>query len=320
MEYQMKNTVIAIAVALASGSVYAHSGGDTIIKGGWASYFNNEPKLDSEFKGNNEDSKKTSNGFALSLTQMATDNIGIELGYASGMTATYKGDRFAGVDIRHDRYQIKGAPITLTANYYFGDANSKFRPYIGAGVAYVNFKSPSVSSSYTANTPVNRMSPRLEWPSWDLDNGMNVYPGTETGGGIWGDGGTVGTPSTPDERPIAPPSTGTPGNGVGTPPADGGAGGNFVPDYGRTVSSVEDMKIDPAFGFAAKIGADYYVTENLMVTASVTYMNVETTIKWTENTKRVFNDGEEARHTSNRYSSNIKTDPVYAVVGIGYRF
>ncbi|MGG7053695.1 hypothetical protein ACLM7F_23480, partial [Salmonella enterica subsp. enterica] len=94
----MKKVIaIAISSALMSASAYAHKEGDTIIKGGWAS-FKSEMGFDYDYRDQKEDKKNNSNGFALSLTHMASDKIGIELGYASGMTTTYNGSTsYAGI-------------------------------------------------------------------------------------------------------------------------------------------------------------------------------------------------------------------------------
>ena len=35
--------------------------------------------------------------------------------------------------------KVKHLPPTLMAQYYFGDANSKVRPYVGAGINYTTF-------------------------------------------------------------------------------------------------------------------------------------------------------------------------------------
>ncbi|EIC3047344.1 outer membrane beta-barrel protein [Salmonella enterica subsp. enterica serovar Manhattan] len=327
-------TVIAIAIssALMSGAAYAHKEGDTIIKGGWAS-FKSEMDFDYDYRDQKEDKKNNSNGFALSLTHMASDKIGLELGYASGMTATYNGSTsYAGIT-QNNRYSIKGAPITLTANYYFGDANSKFRPYIGAGIAYVNFKSPSVNQGFTQE-PIASRSRALDcspfggcvevpdmpstgggvsnemWPDWDMDNAMGVYPEPENVGtpdnnvgDIWGDGGNTGTPD-----------------------FNGGAGDNFIPEpeYNEppmttTTREIHDVQVDPGFGLAAKIGADYYVTDNFMITASVTYMDVKSKLSWSEKVTNDYGNGE-VNEYNYTYSADMKVDPVYAMIGIGYRF
>ncbi|EDT7800747.1 outer membrane beta-barrel protein [Salmonella enterica subsp. enterica serovar Berkeley] len=345
-------TVIAIAIssALMSASAYAHKEGDTIIKGGWAS-FKSEMDFQYEFQDQKEDKKNNSNGFALSLTHMASDKIGIELGYASGMTASYRGTSNYGMGrSQTNRYSIKGAPITLTANYYFGDANSKFRPYIGAGIAYVNFSSPKLTQTHyqeeiapastralscspfggcveVPDAPTNNGNGGISsemWPDWDMDHAMGVYPEPENVGtpddgtgtpdnDFWGDNnGVTGTPNeTPD---------------MGTPDWNGGASDNFIPEpeYNEPVTStmtstIEDVQVDPGFGLAAKIGADYYVTDNFMITASVTYMDVKSKLSWTEKLTTNHSDGRKDEYTY-KYSADMKVDPVYAMVGIGYRF
>lgn len=330
----MKKVIaIAISSALMSASAYAHKEGDTIIKGGWAS-FKSEMDFQYEFQDQKEDKKNNSNGFALSLTHMASDKIGIELGYASGMTASYRGTSNYGMGrSQTNRYSIKGAPITLTANYYFGDANSKFRPYIGAGIAYVNFSSPKLTqthyqediapasiraldcSPFGGCVEVPDMPSNETWPEWDMDHAMGVYPESE--GVLDQNGNGAYDPNA---------GTGTPDYDMGTPDWDNGAGDSFIPEpeYNEPVTStmtstIEDVQVDPGFGLAAKIGADYYVTDNFMITASVTYMDVTSKLSWTEKMTTNHSDGRKDEYTY-KYSADMKVDPVYAMVGIGYRF
>lgn len=343
----MKLNVIALAVALASGSAYAHSEGDTIIKGGF-SYFDTVTELDRDYQVSESEGKKNNGvGYALSLTHMASDKIGIELGYASGMTSTYRGGYNLGGGAKEfANYRIKGAPITLTVNYYFGDANSKFRPYVGAGIAYVNFKSPSVTKDYSQvatpavaavsqrwldcspyggcvevpdrpadyvpfpNVPTDEemgVMPEIPpvsnetWPDPDMDSQMGVYPeippmSNET----WPD------PDMDSQMEVMPEYY--PGE---------------MPEYEeitvQSATTIEDVKVNPGFGIAAKAGFDYYFTDNFMLTASVTYMQVNSRLEWTERHTSKQSDGYVSEYTS-RNSASLKTDPVYAMVGIGYRF
>jgi hypothetical protein len=64
---------------------------------------------------------------------MATDNVGVEL-----LAATPFRHR-VGLGPTGDIATVHHLPPTLMAQWYFGDASSKVRPYIGAGVNYTTF-------------------------------------------------------------------------------------------------------------------------------------------------------------------------------------
>ncbi|WP_416381189.1 OmpW family outer membrane protein [Klebsiella pneumoniae] len=59
---------------------------------------------------------------------MATDNIGVSAARRRSAISRHRANR----DYRH-RHQL---PPTLMAQWYFGDAQSKVRPYVGAGINY----------------------------------------------------------------------------------------------------------------------------------------------------------------------------------------
>ncbi len=64
---------------------------------------------------------------------MATDNVGIEL-----LAATPFRHR-VGTAATGDIATVRHLPPTLMAQWYFCDANSKARPYIGTGVNHTTF-------------------------------------------------------------------------------------------------------------------------------------------------------------------------------------
>ena len=131
-----KNTVSAVVAAslLAIGfsaSVSAHQAGDIIVRAGGAVVAPNESSQD--VAGNGEFIINNNTQLGLNFGYMLTDNLGIEL--------------LAATPFSHD-VSLKGVgkiantkqlPPTLVAQYYFGDAQSALRPYIGVGVNYTNF-------------------------------------------------------------------------------------------------------------------------------------------------------------------------------------
>ncbi|MCG9713707.1 outer membrane protein OmpW [Shewanella insulae] len=131
----MKKTIVSglIAAALLSTgfAASAHQAGDIIVRAGGVVVAPNESSEDVAGFGEFNISSNTQLG--LNFGYMLTDNIGIEL--------------LAATPFSHD-VSLKGVgkiaetkhlPPTLVAQYYFGSANSKLRPYIGAGVNFTNF-------------------------------------------------------------------------------------------------------------------------------------------------------------------------------------
>ncbi|MNH20019.1 Outer membrane protein W precursor [compost metagenome] len=69
----------------------------------------------------------------LTLSYMLTDNWGVELLAATPFSHSVSTPGLGEVA------KVKHLPPTLMAQYYFGDANSKVRPYVGAGINYTVF-------------------------------------------------------------------------------------------------------------------------------------------------------------------------------------
>lgn len=77
----------------------------------------------------------------LNIVYMATDNIGIELLAASPFQHDLTASGLAFTDLG----STKHLPPTLSVQYYFGNAQSVVRPYVGAGINYTVFFSESLS-------------------------------------------------------------------------------------------------------------------------------------------------------------------------------
>ncbi|AVI64444.1 outer membrane protein OmpW [Shewanella sp. WE21] len=130
-----KNTVSTLVAAtlLAAGfsaSVSAHQAGDIIVRAGAVVVAPNESSDDVAGKGEFQISNNTQVG--LNFGYMLTDNFGVELLAATPFShdVSLGGTKIA---------ETKHLPPTLVAQYYFGDAQSKLRPYVGVGVNYTNF-------------------------------------------------------------------------------------------------------------------------------------------------------------------------------------
>ncbi|WP_298720621.1 OmpW family outer membrane protein [uncultured Oceanisphaera sp.] len=122
----MKKVALLVAAALMAPSAFAHQAGDILVRGGAMTV---APTTDSE------DTFDVDSNTQLGLTfsYMVTDNWGVELLAATPFSH--------GVSLKGsgEVANVKHLPPTLMAQYYFGNAQSKVRPYIGAGINYTFF-------------------------------------------------------------------------------------------------------------------------------------------------------------------------------------
>ncbi|HGS5724716.1 membrane protein [Vibrio parahaemolyticus] len=132
----MKKTICSLAVvaALVSTSVFAHKQGDFVLRVGAASVVPNDSS--DKILGSQEELKVDSNTqLGLTFGYMFTDNISLELLAATPFSHDISTDLLGLGDIA----DTKHLPPTLMVQYYFGEPQSKFRPYVGAGLNYTIF-------------------------------------------------------------------------------------------------------------------------------------------------------------------------------------
>ncbi|QXW29239.1 outer membrane beta-barrel protein [Aeromonas sanarellii] len=116
---------LLIAAAFASPVAMAHQAGDILVRGGLAFV---SPQTSSDDVLDIDSNMQ----LGLTLSYMLTDNWGVELLVATPFSHSVK---LGGAEVA----KVKHLPPTLMAQYYFGDANSKVRPYVGAGINYTTF-------------------------------------------------------------------------------------------------------------------------------------------------------------------------------------
>lgn len=129
----MKKLTVALLLASSSvsGLAYAHDAGEFFLRAGTATVRPIEGSDNVLGLGSFKVDNDTQMG--LTFTYMATDNIGVEL-----LAATpYR--HHVGLNSVGDLATVRQLPPTLMAQYYFMDAKSKVRPYVGAGINYTNF-------------------------------------------------------------------------------------------------------------------------------------------------------------------------------------
>lgn len=114
-----------------STSVQAHQAGDIIVRAGVVVVAPNESSpvvaAVDEFSVSNDTQ------LGLNFGYMLTDNVGIELLAASPFSHDVSLGTLGKIA------ETKQLPPTLVAQYYFGQASSVIRPYVGLGVNYTNF-------------------------------------------------------------------------------------------------------------------------------------------------------------------------------------
>ncbi len=135
-------TAALLSAGIAAPAV-AHQEGDIIVRGGAIVVAPNESSDDvlglGEFKVN------SNTQLGLNFTYMATDNIGVELVAATPFSHEISLDGLGKIaDAKH-------LPPTLLGQYYFGNPDSKFRPYVGAGINFTVFFDTEFNGTGTAN-------------------------------------------------------------------------------------------------------------------------------------------------------------------------
>lgn len=114
-----------------TSSALAHQAGDIIVRAGVAAVTPNESSPVVADVAEFSVSNNTQLG--LNFGYMITDNIGIELLAATPFSHDISLGSLGKIA------ETKHLPPTLVAQYYFGDASSKLRPYVGVGVNFTNF-------------------------------------------------------------------------------------------------------------------------------------------------------------------------------------
>ncbi|GAC1327345.1 MAG: outer membrane beta-barrel protein [Collimonas sp.] len=145
-----KLAALSVLAAIAVPAM-AQQAGDNLVNAGWAHIGLNqssEPlKLGTVTVPGSGAHVSNADTLLLSFTHFFTDNIAVsaDLGIPPKFKLTGSGT-LSGLGQLGTATQWSPA---LLAKYYFGDANSQFRPYLGAGAAYVWYSNIKLSSSLT---------------------------------------------------------------------------------------------------------------------------------------------------------------------------
>ena len=129
----MKKLTLALCVAatLAPSFAMAHQAGDFIVRAGTATVRPTESSENVMGLGGFKIDNDTQLG--LTFSYLITDNIGVELLGATPF------QHKVGLQATGDIASSRQLPPTLMAQWYFGKAEDKLRPYVGVGINYTNF-------------------------------------------------------------------------------------------------------------------------------------------------------------------------------------
>ena len=149
---------LAALALLSVGTAQAQSAGSYILRAGGTMI---KPEVESgdlsapSLVGTKIDVEKASQ-FTGGITYMWTDNIAIDLPLGVAFKHDVVGaGAIAGVGVLGT---VKSLPVTLLAQYRFGEPSSMLRPYVAAGATYARFFKPKATaalSGLTGGTPSN---------------------------------------------------------------------------------------------------------------------------------------------------------------------
>ncbi len=143
-------SVLAMGVALASGSALAYQQGDMVLRGGAAMV---DPDASStplaingvEVDGTSVDVDDNTQ-LGITFTYMLSDNVGIGVLAATPFSHTVSAKGVLASDL--DVLDVKHLPPTVSVQYFPMASDSKFQPYLGIGLNYTVFFDEKLTSDF----------------------------------------------------------------------------------------------------------------------------------------------------------------------------
>ncbi len=148
----MKHTTIALAILAAASTAYAQKAGTISLEAGVTQLSPQVTSGDLSAPAfpNTKADVSSDTGLTGAANYMATDNIAVNvplgLGFKHTITGAGRAEGFGKLA------EVRVLPITVLAQYRFGQASSQFRPYLGAGLTYAKFYKATGSAALTALT------------------------------------------------------------------------------------------------------------------------------------------------------------------------
>lgn len=152
MKNSLKSLLLATTAAtlMASTAAVAYEQGDIVIRTGPTTVAPNEDSSTVAGIPGSEVEVGNSTQLGLTLTYMYTNKIGIELLVATPFDHDITGNSVLNGAGITDIASAKQLPPTLTVNYHPASTNSKFQPFIGAGINYTIFFDEQADKSFEA--------------------------------------------------------------------------------------------------------------------------------------------------------------------------
>lgn len=145
-----KLAALSVLAALAAPAM-AQQAGDNVVNAGWAHIGLNqssEPlKIGAFTVPGSGAHVSNADTVILQFTHFFTDNIAVTADF--GIPPKFKLDGEGSLNGLGRLGTAKQWSPALLAKYYFGDANSQFRPYVGAGAAYVWYSDVKLTNNLT---------------------------------------------------------------------------------------------------------------------------------------------------------------------------
>lgn len=144
-------SVLALSVAMASGSALAYQQGDMVARAGLAMVDPDVSSTPLVLNGNvvSDTSVDVDDNTQLGLTftYMLSDDIGVEVlaatPFSHTVTAKGLGDDLDAIDLKH-------LPPTVSIQYFPMASDSVFQPYLGVGLNYTTFFDEKLTSDFKA--------------------------------------------------------------------------------------------------------------------------------------------------------------------------
>jgi len=144
-------SVLALSVAMASGSALAYQQGDMIARAGLAMVDPDASStplvLDDVVQTGTSVDVDDNTQLGLTFTYMLSDDIGVEVlaatPFSHTVTAKGLGDDLDAIDLKH-------LPPTVSIQYFPMASDSVFQPYLGVGLNYTTFFDEKLTSDFKA--------------------------------------------------------------------------------------------------------------------------------------------------------------------------
>lgn len=143
---------------VASANAFAHKEGDFVVRGGLAAVVPNDSSGDVLETSGSKFSVDSNVQLGLTIGYMFTDNISFEVLAATPFSHKISTNHGGLGEVA----ETKHLPPTFMIQYYFGEAESDLRPYVGAGINYTVFFDEELNSKAT-NAGLSNLSLDDSW-------------------------------------------------------------------------------------------------------------------------------------------------------------